>query len=513
MARPRQASQTWPARIAADPYLLVAGVLGLFLVVQTFNRQWSSDYWAHQATIEAFRRDLIHPLHTFVGNHDDSEFYTPYTFVLAVFARVSGLASVVVLQLAALFNLALFFVAFRLFVVEITGRKRAAAYALVATVVFWGVVPWRWSGFLNLNSIGFGLPFPSMFATDVALLLGWALLRYAETESRRWLVFIGVGWTVMALSHPFTTVWATLMLGALAISRGLIRRRTLVPLVVAAVGALVLAALWPYYSFFHLLTGGTTAGYATLQSKQSAPLYGRVPVRLIAALPGVAIVVRRFQRNRLDALVLMFVAGAVPYSVGLVTNDSRFGRMLPLVLLPVHIALGVLLAAIVSRPRQIRRPLVLWVAVSGIVGLVGAGPGLARMVPIALVPQSILRSHEELEAITKPYSALQGALPNATVTVVENPLLATVAPAYGIAELAPRDPVAFVPDLSRRIAAQRRILNPATGPRARAQLLRQYDVRAVLCSTARCRTIFEGAPVAREHGSWTLFRIASSQRR
>jgi hypothetical protein len=121
-----------------DYYVPVAVVLGALLVVQTLNRRWSSDYWLHQATLDAFRHNLLHPIQPLVGTHDRFEYYSPYTFTLAVIARVSGASSVVVLQCAAVFNLVLFLVGFRLFVRQLTNRA-AVMWALIATLVLWGM--------------------------------------------------------------------------------------------------------------------------------------------------------------------------------------------------------------------------------------------------------------------------------------------------------------------------------------------------------------------------------------
>ena len=153
-----------------------------------------------------FRDNLLDPVHPLTGTHDQFEYYSPYTLVVAAFARVTGWSSVFVLQIAAVCNVALFLTGFRLFVRQLTNRL-AVTFSLVATLLFWGWHPWRWSGFLNLDSIGFGLPFPSMFASGLALIVAWALLRY-DTERRvRWLVMVAVGLPTVMLSHPFTGVW------------------------------------------------------------------------------------------------------------------------------------------------------------------------------------------------------------------------------------------------------------------------------------------------------------------
>ena len=74
------------------PYLVLGLVLVVLLGAQTLNRQWSTDYWVHQATIETFRHDLTNPPNELTHSRDPSLSYTPYTFVLAAVASVTGWA-------------------------------------------------------------------------------------------------------------------------------------------------------------------------------------------------------------------------------------------------------------------------------------------------------------------------------------------------------------------------------------------------------------------------------------
>jgi hypothetical protein len=189
--------------------------------------------------------------------------------------------------------------------------------------LLWGIDPWRWSGFLNLNSIGFGLPYPSMFATAVALLTGWALMRYARAGSLRWLVLLGLGFVVIVLSHPFTAVWTSVMLLALAVHCGLHRRDRVVPILVVAACAAVLVLAWPYYSLVEL------AFASDRYSDVHHALYERVPIRLVAALPGFVVVARRFRSDHTDPLALMLAGGAGIYVLGALSGDANLGRVLP----------------------------------------------------------------------------------------------------------------------------------------------------------------------------------------
>jgi hypothetical protein len=483
------------------PYLLLGLALFVLMAIHTLNRQWSSDYWVHQASVETLRDHLTHPPNELTRSNDPSFSYTPYMVGLALVAHVTGWASVTVLQLAAIGNLFLFLVTFELFVTELTRRRLASFFALLATLFLWGIGPWRWSGFLNLNSIGFGLPYPSMFATGIALGVGWALLRYADTGKRPWLAVVGVGMALVALTHPFTAVWASVMVLALVISRRLIRRDRIVPLLVTGVAVLVVVAVWPYYSFFGLMRDG--GDFAGLHDA----LYRDIPLRLFAAAPGFYVVARRFQRDRRDPLALMLIGAVLVYAYGAVSGDSNFGRVLPLVLFPAHVGVGIILAGLFDHKPRAHPVLVGWIAVSALIGIVGVAPGLVRVVPVALLPDS-LRDRNSLQPITDPYGGLVHALPAGTVVVAENGDLATVGAAYGIGALQPGRPTPFVDDLGARRRAAREILDPSTPAARRREVAARYDVRGGLCADAACVTTLTardvGGEVIASGPSWTL---------
>jgi len=491
--RPERAADAW----RSDFYVPVAIVLFVLLLVQTLNRRWSQDYWIHQATLDAFRQNLWHPVHPLIGSRDPFEYYSPYTFMLAVAARVSGLSSVVVLQVAAMCNLVLFLVGFRLFVGQLT-RGVAVTFALLATLIFWGIHPWRWSGFLNLNSIGFGLPYPSMFATGLALLVGWAFLRYAATRNWPWLVFVGVGFAVVLLSHPYTGVWTAMMLVALAIHCRLYCRATLVPVAVMIVAVAGALAAWPYYPFFGLILGN--------KHSDSPLLYTGFPLGFFAALPGLIALRRRWSTDRTDPLALMFAGGAVLYALGAATGNNNLGRMLPLVALPLQIGIGELLASLVTGVPRPNAALAATLIVCGVAGLIGVSPAVASFVPRPLLPQS-LRERTSLQPLTSRYQALSSALPRGSVIVVETYVMEWVAPARGLYILA-TSASAFVPDANARRRASNEILSPRTDPAVRDKLIAQYSVRAVLCATPRCRAQFDGPRTKVDN--WTLISLDST---
>lgn len=491
-----QSGPTWT-------YLVVSLGLAAAMARQTWNRQWSTDVWVHLAAVETLRHDLVDPVNELTLAAQESTGYTPYTFVLAIVARLTGLESVTVLQFAAMANLILFLAGFCLFTSTVSGRRHVPAAALVATLVMWGPRPWRWSGFLNLNSVGFGLPYPSMFATGLALVVAWALLRWDATGQRRWLSGVTIGVAVIALSHPFTAMWAMVMLLSLAVHRRLFRRDRLVSLLASGAVVAALVMSWPYFTFLELRRGGDAfAGV-------SAPLYSNLLGQFLAVMPGFYVVLRRLRDDRTDPLALMLLGGAAVYGFGWVTDDASFGRVLPLVFLSAHIGIGLAVVELLG-PRRPRRPVMAaWVGVSFMIGLVGIAPAFARLLPDPFLAGSI-RDDAALRPITEPYDELAGALPRGSVVVTDSIELARAAPGYGIGVVVPGYPVPLVTDLDQRRSATWRYLDPATPDATRRVIADRYGIVGVLCRSG-CESYLTDHEVLISEPGWTLLISPSAE--
>jgi hypothetical protein len=278
----------------------------------------------------------------------------------------------------------------------------------------------------------------------------------------------------------------------------LYRPATLVPL--GATLAVVIAALavWPYYPFFRLFTGGAHT--------EGAVLYQGVPWRLFATLPGLIALWRRFRRERTDPLVLAFAGAVALYLMGGVSSSHDLGRVLPLVVLPLHIGEGELIATMAQPHDRTHPGLVAAIAVCGVVGLAGIAPAFASMIPHRLLPTT-LRDKSSLQPLTSQYRGLRGDLPTGTIVVVEQSLMQEVAPAHGLYVLATSADV-FVKDRAARQRASNVILSSKTKPAIRARLLHRYHVGGVICATQRCRNLFPEFRTRRVEG-WTVIDLAS----
>lgn len=466
-------------------YVALATTVIALLTAQTFNEQWSSDHWVHQATLVAVAADPFDPEHPLVGGAVDSEYVTPFTVVLGLLTRLLDLDPVLSLQLAAVVNLVLLLIAFRLFVHDLVDDRRVAPWALVATLVCWGLRPWRWSGFLNLNSIGFGLHYPAVLATAGALYSGHLLLRWSEDRELWRLAALAPILALVVLIHPFTGMWSAAMLIALALAR----RCVGLPLLAAVAVAIVFVVGWPYYEALELLRAG-----GTFNSPHDR-LYEAVPMRLVAAAPGLVALAARVRRDRADPLALMFVFGVVMYGAGAVLDEPNLDRSIPLLVLPLHIGIGLLIVQAWDRrrsPRGLSWRLALPAAAVG-VGLVGVAPGLARMVPRDLMPDSL---RERTPPFATPYAGLADALPYGTIVLAETTELRRIAAGHGGKTFLPGYPSAFVDDLPQRAMLTSRLLAGEGAATERTQIALSRGVGAVLCESPTCVSSFEGRDVS-----------------
>lgn len=448
------------------------------MVVQTWGQRWSGDYWAHRAAVLELSQDPWSPDHPFTGSELADPGLSPYTLVLGLAARVSPLGVADVLSGAALINVALFLIGLRRFVGRFSKAAMAPFWTLIATLFLWGLAPWRWSGYLNANSIGFGLPYPSMFATALLLFALAALINFCDGGDRRQLAALVVLAPLAILSHPFTGAAMGVAGLAVVVSRlGAMPPRRVGELAggSAVVAAAVLA--WPLYPALDLL--GASGAYDGVHT----PLYRLVGPRTVLALVAIPVLAVRWRANLRDPLALMAGGAAVIFVLGKLTERYSLGRILPLAMLALHVALGVWLAerapALWRQGTSAQR---LVSAVAGgvvlIAGVIGCRAGLARAVPRALLPSSVA-DDPRLDADDAGLSFLGRETSPDDVALVATLEAARVSPALGAKVVAPGYVAPFIEDVDRRRADVARFFGSQSA-RERRLVIERYGASFVL---------------------------------
>ena len=200
-------------------YLGLALVTMISVVRFVAERNWGGDYWEHAAAAAELARHPFSPLNPYTGTEGSSILLDPWHLIVGTASR-TGLGVETTIAFVAVVQLIAVLIAIRAFARGLVTWQWAGPCFLVATFLFWGYQPWRWSGFLDLNGLGFVISYPSTGAT-AAMLFGIVSLNRWVTHdgSRRDLwVLIGCAFVVGA-SIPMTLIPATTLAAAVAASR------------------------------------------------------------------------------------------------------------------------------------------------------------------------------------------------------------------------------------------------------------------------------------------------------
>jgi hypothetical protein len=447
-----------PGSLAARAYWAVAAALGIFLLAQALNEPWDADFWVHLGTVREMAERPWHPTQPLVGVDIEDPLLSPYMLLLGLVSRWSGAEAVTVLVVAGFINLGLFLYAFRRLVLVVTGNRGAPVWALLFTLLAWGIAPWQWSGYFSLSSIGFVLPYPSMFATALALVALSSTHQWLVRGHRRELALVGLAVPIVLLTHVFTAAWSAI--AGLAIVASLVckDRAGRLFILTGVVGMSAgLALLWPYYSLLSLFR---VAGQFDPVHR---PLYGLLAARSFLALPGVVALWLRARRNLRDALVWTFAGTTVVFVLGGLSGRWSLGRVFPGMMVAAHIALGDFVAKLrMEHAAGTRRHRQVTAAVAGllVVGFAGSYPGLIHA--------------GRLEAF-RPLSNVIGADDRVVASFSLN------LPVGGISGdvLVPPVPT-FLDDVDERNRDAMAILSPLTKQEERQELIDQWDIRILV---------------------------------
>jgi alpha-1,6-mannosyltransferase len=380
----------------------VAAVAGL-LAIQTWNGAFGSDVYAHLAVFREVAEQPLDPLNPYVASTDPAHYFSPYSIGLGLVGWVTSAAPITLLFLGAAINIGLLAAGLWLFSRSFSTNRWTPHLTLFFTLLAWGIGGYRWSGFLGLNSIGFGLGYPSVFATGIALIALAGLCRYLTNRKPALLVFLGFAAAVIILTHLYTALWTAIAAVAILASQSIhVLRRTLLGLVGAACIASVLVLLWPYWSIFSLVSAAST------RSDAHEVLYRDLWLSTFLLIPGLVAIANRARRNLRDPLVLMAIAGLAVFFIGYVAGSYGLGRAIPLIALSSHVALADLTAAMITDEKT-RRSGIAVVGVIGVIGMLGTSQGWVQMIPRVLLPDSVVTG-DQLRDYISPYRSIESVL-------------------------------------------------------------------------------------------------------
>ncbi|MET9874590.1 hypothetical protein ABZZ36_08200 [Actinacidiphila glaucinigra] len=455
------------------PYLILGTLFWAVVAYRTWQSPLASDFGQHAAAIERIAADWLHPANPLLDvPGTGSPYFTPYTVVLGLLSKVTGVPGWQLLKGCGPVNLALIVTGIGAFTRVLSRRRWAPVLALAAFVLLWGPQHKEWSGFLGLQSMIRGLTYPSAFAVGVTFWV-WALTARAARRgvAGTWLhAWLGLLIGTVLLVHPFTAMGT--VIGVLAIVIGMQR----MPVAAGVLGrwaltgavAFAVAAWWPYFSLSSLLGDPTVDDVHRRLYANLWQWYG-------LALAGLPALLCRLRVNRFDPLVLMFAADCAVAAYGWLSGSYSFGRIFGLLLVPLQFALAVELAG--APPwtglRRVLAPLAAVAACAGLLAQAGA------VVPERYVPPAL---HLQRLSNWPGYLWAQEHIAVGDVLLTDGYNPKHVMPAYGAFLVSPTwpDPSTTAADRERREADVRAYLAPATPVEQRLDIARRYHVKWVM---------------------------------
>lgn len=232
-----------------SPYLLLGGLLWAVLSAAAWQAPLCCEAGLQAAVVERLRVNLLHPAFPMTDLPAvASAHYSPYALLQGLAARATGLSGPSVVALAASVNLLLLLTGIGRLTRLLTPNRWVPVLVLVPLVLIHWADPARWSA-------------PSTFAVAVTLhLWAWTGRATARTarpgdpkpgRTPRWAEAAGIGVLLglVLLVHPPTAIGAAIGCVALIAVRTRTRiRPTVWRWASAAVCAVTVAALWPYYN-------------------------------------------------------------------------------------------------------------------------------------------------------------------------------------------------------------------------------------------------------------------------
>ena len=269
-------------------YIIISLVLVVFETVYIVKGEWSGDFWEHAAVVNELTGHLLHPRHPMLDLPSAHAFFSPYSLIVAVFSRITGLGPVMSLQCFAFFNLLLFVSSFYFFCRAIfrDNHNLVAGLSLIFILFFWGSSPFLWSGFYHIFVLNYVLPYPSTFAVALSFIVLGMLAGDKPGPGLKTVITITLT-AVVFLSHPYTGLFLLIAVTAMVLVfyNASVKHIAFCFSLVLVVPILLCCA-WPYYSFVELMTG-SNAGFHEISKglcERPAGIYWPVLLSLPAVL-------------------------------------------------------------------------------------------------------------------------------------------------------------------------------------------------------------------------------------
>ncbi len=462
---------------------LLLTCITVYYLLQVSNGLWVDDFWDHSAAVSALMRDLIHPRHAQLAIDQPFVFFTPYSLMVACVARAVGLSSIEALALFGLLNGALLVYGLRRYIraMGVEDEQSTLFYGIVCILFLWGAGRWDYSGFFHVGMLKFILPYPSAFASALAL-LGLALTRSAAASrfSIHLLALLAILIIVM-LTHPVAFVFMVVGLFADATTRPRGRGEAILMAVILILAAVAISLLWPYYPFIRLSLGAANVYHASNSAMYANLFSATWPVIVLLPFTGRLLVDARNRTMVVTAIMLL----GLYFAAGIVHKYS-FGRVISYAMLLAQLVIAQRIVQwdrlVFAQPaaRRYGPPLI---ALTLCVLWMGAIHGAVTRALTA--GNSLVHGRPVLHRMTFGHLDFLSDKIEPGSVVIANLDTSWIIPTFGAKIVALLHPHAFVPDLDQRLTDLATFFDRGTREDARDRIVADYRARFLLLSKTR----------------------------
>ena len=316
-------------------YLLLSAFIVLLMISSTINGLWVGDFWEHSAVVRELAAHPFSPEHPLLAIKTPHAFYSPYSLGVALFSRICQLDPVTALAIAGVVNFVLLLISLRLFIGQLFDCRNVDFFTLLFMLLLWGQIPWSYSSFFHLRVLNYVLPYPSTFSTALSLFAFASFIYAVKNKKPIWYLPILFIIAIVLLAHPYTFIFLTV--GLFALSIGFKAKWVdYIWFTGIYVAAIMIALIWPYFSFIEFIKSGSSAFHGDIGSMY-VKFFSRTWPALLLGIP---LIVLRFKKNFRDPLVLMFLGFILIYLYGYFFGKSAYGRVIAYFMFVLHLVIA-----------------------------------------------------------------------------------------------------------------------------------------------------------------------------
>ncbi len=458
--------------------LLLTGIF-LSYLLHASNGVWVDDFWDHSAVVSELIRHPWHPQHPQLGNDLPHVFFTPYSLLVAMVAKLFHLNSVESLSLFGIINLSLLLYGVKIFI-RTNYRKHERAtffYSVLLILYLWGKNPWNYSGFFHSNILNFSLPYPSAFATALAFVAIALNNKFNTTRNHKYLIGVLLITLCVVLTHAvaFIFLCVGVVAGTVVHNQNLIKETVILISVLAC--AVCGAFLWPYYPFVELIKGE-----ANVYHLSNKGVYDNIVLTLWPVLISIPLFVKTIIKEESRKILMSLILLTGIYVLALIVNKYSYGRIISYIVILSQIIFAQGIAELeyffYKKKCKINENILI---LTTIILLLAFYPTLkASITRVMTVTNNIVHGRQILNQQTFGYLTVIKNKIEPGDLVLANARTSWMLPTFGAKVITLALPHAFVKDHHKRLSDVEEFFNPNTKEEDRLLVIEKYHPKYIL---------------------------------